>query len=148
MALSPRVVTQIYLDRDRRGRSERPLASDVLLSFWKYVAQRPVRSLKEIVFQTVEEPSTQEVRREVYTVLGENASTTVRLRPDNHGELFNRVLKDTKLGKCARTIAAEYIEMKDGHAQVAQFKFKAQDPHGYYFYLAVTLDYQRQRRAR
>lgn len=147
MALSPRVVTQIYLDRDRRGRLERPLASDVLLSFWKYVAQRPVRSLKEIVFQTVEEPSTQEVRNQVYTVLGENASTTVRL-PNTNGAMFNLVLSDTKLGKCVRTIAKEYIEMKEGHARVAQFTFKPQDSHGYFFHLVATLEYQRQRRAR
>lgn len=112
------------------------------------MAQRPVRSLREIVFQTVEEPSTLEIRREVYIALGKEATTTVRLRPDTHGELFNRVLKDAKLGKCVRTIATEYIEMKEGHARVAQFEFKPQDAHGYYFHLVVTLQYQQQRRRR
>ncbi|KAG8160781.1 hypothetical protein KVR01_009045 [Diaporthe batatas] len=35
------VVSHVYTNRDERSSNERPLASDILLSFWKHVAKQP-----------------------------------------------------------------------------------------------------------
>ncbi|KAG6356391.1 hypothetical protein INS49_015779 [Diaporthe citri] len=141
-----KIVTQLYLDRDTRGEVRRPLASDVLLSFWKHFAQKPVRSLREIIFQTVKEPSTKRVRDHAYRVLQKGSLRTVRLRSQSggiEGEEFDRAHGEAKLGKCVRTIATEYIEMKEGHARIVQFKFVPHGPRGADFHFVVALDYDR-----
>lgn len=133
------------MDRDDRDADHRPLASDVLLSFWKYVAQQPVRSLRGIMFQTVEEPGTQHVKRRVYTNLDKRSSRAVSLSCRSQGAKkaeFDRVHDYTKLGRCVRTIATEYVEMKDARAAITEFEFVPQDPRGNLFHLVVTLGYR------
>lgn len=105
-----------------------------------------MRALREIIFQTVEEPETQQVKRRVYAVLGKHRWETVYLGSDSEGAErgeFDRVHDGSKLGRCGRTIASEYIEMKEGHARVAWFTFVPHGSRGEYFHLVVTLEYDR-----
>lgn len=140
----PRIVTQLQLDNDRR--SDRPLASDLILSFWKYTLEQPVRSLRGIIYQIVEEQTTKAVKEQVYRSLHQMRSTPVSL--SRHGDEaerdeFDRVRKETKLGRCANTIATEYIEMKEVRARVTQFDFMPQDRRGELFHLMVEIEHGR-----
>lgn len=136
-----RIVTQLCLDQDPRGPDRRPLASDVLLSFWKYVAGRPVISLRGIIFQTVEETGTVHITAQVYRNLGQARTVNLGLR--RHSEEtekaeFDRVHKGTKLGRIVRTMATEYIEMKEVNARVENFDFVPHSSRGRKFHLVVT----------
>lgn len=84
------------------------------------------------------------VKAHAYRVLEKGRSSTVRLRHDSQGiegEEFDLVLGDSKLAKCVRTMAKEFIEMKEGHARIAQFRFVPHGARGEKFHLIVTLEY-------
>ena len=141
-------MTQLYTDRDERPLRIKPLASDILLSFWKHiVGWQHVRTLSGIIFQTVEERTVRDAKRQVYHNLGAHRSDTVELHHSTDGPLFNIVHRDTKLGRCARTIAKEYIEMKEGLARVSGFRFipqgNSRDHRRDDFHLEVILEYDR-----
>lgn len=147
-----RIVTQIYTHRDRRPTHQRPLASDILLSFWKHEAGQPVRSLSGVLFQTVEEPSVRDVRRLVYQKLNQDLSTPLPLgrnngNPNERRE-FHRVHDDTRLGRCVRTMAKEYIEMKEHRFEVGNVEFIPQGRRGHDFHLLVMLQDARLNRDR
>lgn len=142
---SLRIVTQIYTERDERPPHSRPLASDIILSFWKYVIQQPVGWLDGIIFQTVTERSVVKARERVYRNLDRPLSDTLFIRKGQEGaegREFRRLLDDTKFGKCARTITTEYIEMKEVRARVVQFQFEPQEQRHQNFHFVVKFEHR------
>lgn len=136
------MIDQINTERDSRDWRLRPLASDVLLSFWKYEAKLSIESLRGVVFQTVENPNTQRVRGEVYRNLNMDLSEPLLLDRDTNNEAkereFCRVRDESKLGRCMETLATEYIETKQCRFEVASIGF-APWAHGDGFHLVVML---------
>ena len=78
------------------------------------MAQEPVRLLRGVVFQTVEEPTVGDVRLRVYANLRTVVSTQILIRrsgEEAERREFDRAHNDTRLGRCVRTMAKEYVEM-------------------------------------
>lgn len=108
------------------------------------MAGQPVSSLRGVLFQTVDEPGTRSVRREVYRNLRKDYGTQISLRTNGHGverHEFARVRDEARLGRCVRTIATEFIEMKGAHAQISKISFIPQGARGHHFHLKVNLEY-------
>lgn len=137
-----RIVTQLYTTRDDRGEAGRPLASDILLGFWKYTANQHLGNLRVIVSQNVEEPFTQRVREEVYGKMGQLILTGLSLRRTSHGaekDAFKDVKENSKLAKCARTIVEENPEMRQFNDRIFSFEFIPLGSRGRHFHWMVTL---------
>lgn len=52
---------------------------------------------------------------------------------------FRRTRDDSKLGRCVRTLATEYIETKEHRFDVGSFEFIPKGHHGAGFHLAAKL---------
>lgn len=88
--------------------------------------------------------------RHVYHNLGLHHTEVARLSADPRGDgreaierEFKRIHNNTKLGKCAVTMATEFIEMKDADARVGEFEIRPLGGWGRRFHLIVTLEYRR-----
>lgn len=131
----------------RDPRSNRPLASEVLLTFWKHVIGQPVRSLRGVMFHFVEESTTIDVRQHVYRALHQMRSAPLSLnRHGDESEMieFDRVRKDSKLGRCVDTMTTQYIEMKGVRARIEQFNFIPEGRRGESFHLEVIIEHGRE----
>jgi hypothetical protein len=83
----------------------------------------------------------------VYRNLNKRLSEPLVLNRDTNddGEErgFRRVRDDNKLGRCARTLAKEYIETKEYRFDVASVQFVPLGRHGEGFHLLVMLSQSR-----
>lgn len=124
---SYRVVSHLYTVRDPRRKGERPLASDILLSFWNPFLQIPIEHLRTIFLDTVREDSMKEVRPDVYGLRRKSLRErlSIERRGDRVGEkdAFNLTYAATKFGRCVRTMEKENIAMIAAKMKVSRFTY-------------------------
>lgn len=122
-----RVVTHIYTVRDPRPQGERPLAADILLSFWHYELGIPIEDLRTIFLEKVIEDSMRDVRPHVYGLRRKALSERLIIRRggNRHGEndAFNLTYHATKFGRCARTMETQNLMMTELGIKVSHFEF-------------------------
>lgn len=124
-----RFVSDIYLNRDPRPPRVRPLAVDILLSFWHKELGYPIENLRTLFFDSVQENSMDDALPDIYELLGRDLSQPLSLRRESHGpeeEAFQLTYCGTPFGRCARTIETENQEMKQLGIKVLRFKFDVQ----------------------
>ena len=138
-----RVVSEIYMDRDPRPSRERPLAADILLSFWHFHCSQPIESLQTIFFETVTEDNMDVARREIYQNMGLDLSERLTLRRRGHSreekDAFKDIYNESKFGKCARTIVNQNENMRHSEIQVSRFQFVPKNDGGFYFHFIAVL---------
>lgn len=97
----------------------------------------PIESLKTIFFESVEETSMINIRRDVYGLMRTSVSEGLIIqRQGDHleeTEAFNLTYRHTKFGRCVRTIEQENREMRQAGMKVSQIEFEPRDAEGVEF---------------
>lgn len=96
-----------------------------------------------MLFKKVENPETRAVREEIFQAFGMELTEGLILDRDTRNEAlehaFRRVRDGSKLGKCVRMLANDYIETKHCHHDVASVEFMPFGREGQGFHLKVML---------
>lgn len=139
------VVNEIYTGRDPRPKGERPLAADIFLSFWRFIADEPIESLRMLFLDTVQEVTMLEAIPHVYGLmhkehLGEKLIVRRGGNLDGETHAFNLSYHGTKFGKCGRTMENENEVMRAFGIKISQFEFDPRNFLGTSFNVKVYFD--------
>lgn len=126
-----RIVSHIYPNLDPRPATDRPRAADIFLGFWVVFLGRRIEKLQRIFFQNVEEDTMRDFRTMAFDLMrGGDFSNRLEISCDGDTEMetgiFNQLYNGTKLGRCARTMVTQNLDMLNIGMFVSQFVF---EPH-------------------
>lgn len=142
--MSYRIVHEIYTVRDPRPVGERPLAADILLSFWYFCLGQPIESLRMLFLDTVQEDTMIKAIPVIYALMHKinlGQKLIVRRGGDLDGEThaFNLGF-NTKFGKCGRTMENENEVMRAFGNHVSCFEFDPRDLVGSSFNVIIYFE--------
>lgn len=153
-----RVGTDIYPNWDPRPKGQRPLVADMLLSYWLHYLNFPIESLRKLFLDKVEEDTMNEMRPDVYGLMRKDLGQSLYIQRNGdqveERAAFDMIYKDTKFGRCVRTIETENLGMLRAGIKVSHFEIEPRDYMGAGYNLTIAFqaeqieEEQRQRRRR
>lgn len=135
----------------------------MLLSYWLHYLNFPIESLRILFLDKVEEVTMNEMRPDVYGLMRKNLGQSLYIQR-NGGQVeqravFDMIYKNTKFGRCVRTMETENLDMLRAGIKVSHFEIEPRDYMGVGYNLTIAFeaeqieeeqieDEQRQRRRR
>lgn len=119
-------VHESWAGKDRRPVGVRAAFHDDVVSFWRLSPlRRDLNTLKEVRFDTVIEPSLDNLAPWVYAVMGLDPEYPLLIRKDGGGtneeECFRVILAEAKFAKRMQQAIDEYVEL--AHRRIVAFFF-------------------------